>query len=104
MTTIQFSVESTLEGWMSNKKRPFPKRLEILERYFQEGFDAVAEAIDFDIADSYYCEELDLPHGSSTLQLVAALLDLQVPEKEEMPRLAELNKELIYYGHLEEEV
>jgi len=25
----------------------------------------------FDIADSYYFEELDLTHGSSTLQLVA---------------------------------
>ena len=101
MKTIQFSVEATLAGWMSNKKRPFPKRLEILERYFREGFDAVAEAIDFDVADSYYCEELDLPHGSSTLQLVAALLDVTDPVKEEMPRLAELNKELIYFGHLE---
>ena len=104
MTTIQFSVESTLDAWMSNKRKLFPKRLEILERYFQEGFDAVAEAIDFDVADSYYCEELDLPHGSSTLQLVAALLDLQVPEKEEMPRLAQLNKQLIDFGHIKEEV
>ena len=101
MTTIQFSVESTLDAWMSNKRKLFPKRLEILERYFQEGFDAVAEAIDFDVADSYYCEKLDLPHGSSTLQLVASLLDLVDPVKEEMPRLAELNKELIYYGYLE---
>ena len=104
MTTIQFSVESTLAGFMSNGKKPYPKRLEILERYFQEGFDAVAEAIDFDIADSYYCEKLGLPHGSSTLQLVASLLDLKAPVKEEMPRLAQLNKQLIDFGHIEEEV
>ena len=97
----QFSVESTFDGWLPNKRKPSPKRLEILERYFREGFDAVAEAIDFDIADSYYSEELDLPHGSSTLQLVAAFLDLTDPVKEEMPRLAELNNELTYFGHLE---
>ena len=83
--TTQFSVESTLDGWMSKKRKPSEKRIERLERYFQEGFDAVAESIDFDIANSYYCEELDLPHGSSTLQLVAALLDLTDPVKEEMP-------------------
>ena len=102
--TTQFSVESTLAGWMSKGRKLSIKRLDVVEHYFQEGFNAVAEAIGFEVADSYYCEKLDLPAGSSTLQLVAALLDLQVPVKEEMPRLAELNKELIYYGHLEEEV
>ena len=64
----------------------------------------VPQCIGLDIAGGNYCDELDLPRGSYLIQLVASLLDLKAPLTEEMPRLAQLNKQLIDYGHLKEEV
>ena len=99
--TDPIQVKTIIDGFFSTRRKPSYKRLDVLEAHFQEGLELVSSAIGFDIADSNYCKELGLPRGSSTLQLVAALLDLKAPLKEEKPRLAELNKELIYFGHLE---
>ena len=101
---LEQSVSTIIDGWISNKRKPSEKKLDFLEQEFQQGFDAVAEAISFDIADGFTCEELDLPRGSYLIQLVASLLDLKAPLTEEMPRLAQLNKQLIDFGHLKEEV
>ena len=99
---LEQSVSTIIDGWIASKgRKPSPKKLEFLEQEFQQGFDAVAEAISFDIADGFTCEELDLPQGSYWIQVIASLLDLKAPLTEEMSRLAELNKELIYFGHLE---
>ena len=98
-------VEAILDGFVHSKgRKPSPKRLALLEHYFQEGFALVPQCIGLDIADGNYCDELDLPRGSYLIQLVASLLDLKAPLTEEMPRLAQLNKQLIDYGHLKEEV
>ena len=97
-------VEEILAGFFAKRRKPSAKRLALLEHYFQEGIGLVPRAIDFDIADSNSCEELDLPRGSYLIQLVASLLDLKAPLTEEMPRLAQLNKQLIDYGHLKEQV
>jgi len=93
--------QSIVDGFLFNRRKPSEKKLEFLEQEFQQGFDAVAEAVSLNIADGTTCEEFDLPQGSYWIQVIASLLDLKAPVKEEMPRLAELNKELIYYGHLE---
>ena len=103
MKTIQFSEQSIVDGFLFNK-RVSKNRLYFLEQKFQEGFDAVADAISLNIADGFTCEELGLPKGSYWIQVIASLLDLKAPLTEEMPRLAQLNKELIAYGHLQEEV
>ena len=94
-------VEAILDGFISNKRKPSKKRLDLLEHYFQEGLALVPQCIGLDIADGNYCDELDLPRGSYLIQLVDSLLESKAQLTEEMPRLAELNKELIYYVHLE---
>ncbi len=98
---LEQSVSTIIDGWISNKRKPSQKRLDLLEHYFQEGLALVPQCIALDIADGFSNEELGLPRGSCLIQQVAALLDLKAPVKEEMPRLSEINKELIYFGHLE---
>ena len=94
-------VEAILDGFISNKRKPSKKRLDLLELYFQQGLGLIPSCINLDVADGNSCEELDLPQGSYWIEVISSLLDLKAPVKEEMPRLAELNKELIYYVHLE---
>ena len=97
-------VEAILYGFISNKRKPSKKRLDLLELYFQQGLGLIPSCISLDIADGNSCEELDLPRGSYLIQLVASLLDLKAPLTEEMPRLAQLNKQLIDFGHIKEDV
>ena len=95
---LEQSVSTIIDGWISNKRKPSEKKLDFLEQEFQQGLDAVAEAFSFDVAEGFTCEELDLPQGSYLIQVIASLLDLKAPVKDGMPRLAELNKELIYFS------
>ncbi len=100
---MSFEKESSIvDRWIFNGKVS-RKNLAFLEQEFQQGLDVIPEAISLNIADGNTCEELDLPRGSYWIQVIASLLDLKAPLTEEMPRLAELNKQLIFFGHLKEE-
>ena len=100
---MSFEKESSiLDGWIFNGKVS-RKNLAFLEQEFQQGLEVIPEASGLSIAGGLYCAELDLPTGSYWIQAIASLLDHLRPVTEEMPRLAELNKQLIYFGHLKEE-
>ena len=85
-------------------KESLLKRVDLLDHYFQEGLALVPQCIRLDIADGNYEDELDLPRGRYLIQLVDSLLESKAQLTEEMPRLAQLNKQLIDYGHLKEQV
>ena len=78
-----FKEESIVDGCISHG-RISKKNLSYLEKEFQEGFDAVAEAVSINFADGNTCEEFDLPRGSYWIQVIASLLDLKTPLAEEI--------------------
>ena len=101
---MSFEKESSIvDRWIFNGKVS-RKNLAFLEQEFQQGLEVIPEVAGLSIAGGTYCTELDLPTGSYWIQAIASLLDFLSPVTEEMPRLAELNKQLIYFGHLKEEV
>ncbi len=94
--------QSILDGWIFNGKVS-KKKLDYLEQEFQQELQAVPSAISFIIAGSEYCNNLDLPSGSYWIQVIAELLDHLRPTNNYWTRLNQLNTELSYFGHLEEE-
>ena len=92
--------ESILESWIARRKLS-AKKLDYLEKEYEQGLQAVPEAVSLMIAGSEYSSELDLPTGSYWIQVIADLLDHLRPTNSCWTRLNKLNTELSYYGHLE---
>ena len=70
-------IADVLDVWIADK-RLARRKLAFLRSVYQQQHYALscAEETQFlDIADSLYCEELDLPPGSPVVAVVAALLD-----------------------------
>ena len=93
--------EAIIDGFISNKRKPSQEKLYFLQQRFREGLSLVSQCIGKDISDGNACEEFDLPRGSYWIQLIACQLDLKAPLTEEMPCLAELTSQLIYFAHLQ---
>ena len=92
--------QAILDGFIFNGKVS-KKKLDHLETEFDQGLQAVPEAVSLMIAGSEYSSELDLPTGSYWIQVIADLLDHLRPTNSCWTRLNKLNTELSYYGHLE---
>jgi hypothetical protein len=70
-------IADVLDAWIADK-RLARRKLAFLKSVYTQQHHALlsAEETQFlDIADSLYCEELDLPPGSPVVAVVAALLD-----------------------------
>ena len=94
--------QDILDGFLFNGKVS-KKKLDHLEKEFDQGLQAVPEAVSLMTAGSEYCSELDLQAGSYWIQVIAELLDHLRPTNSYWTRLNKLNHELSYYGHLEVE-
>ena len=94
--------QAILDGFLFNGKVS-KKKLDYLETEFDQGLQAVPEAVSLMTAGYEYCSELDLPAGSYWIQVIAELLDHLRPTNSYWTRLNKLNNELSYYGHLEVE-
>ena len=92
--------QAILDGFIFNGKVS-KKKLDYLETEFDQGLQAVPEAVSLMTAGSEYCSELDLQAGSYWIQVIAELLDHLRPANSYLTRLNKLNTELSYYGHLE---
>jgi hypothetical protein len=81
---------------LSRRKKAF------LETVYNQFIESDGMAVP-DIAGSIYASQLDLPPGSSTIQVVAALLDHLEPLPGPDSRLVEVTEELVEFGHISRE-
>jgi hypothetical protein len=92
---------SVVDEWIANNRLARRKKafLETVYSQFQESGGLCSP----DIAGSIYCEEANLPSGSFTIQVVAAVLDHVDPLPEPPSRLVEVTEQLVEDGHIERE-
>jgi len=81
---------------LSRRKKAF---LETVYNQFIEA-DGMASP---DVAGSIYASQLDLPPGSFTIQVVAALLDRLDPQPGSERRLVEVTESLVELDHISRE-
>jgi hypothetical protein len=81
---------------LSRRKKAF---LETVYSQFIEA-DGMASP---DVAGHAYASQLDLPPGSCTIQVVAALLDRMAPLPGSERRLVEVTEELVEFDHISRE-
>jgi hypothetical protein len=104
MYTLQhhnFSVIDVLSDWAADRQLSRRKLAFLRNAYEQisEGLHGCAP----DTCGHAYSSELDLPPGSATVQVVAALLDHLEPLPEHPRRLVEVTEAMVDAGHLDRE-
>ncbi|AII42168.1 hypothetical protein KR100_01950 [Synechococcus sp. KORDI-100] len=79
------------DGNLSRRKRSF------LEQILKRTQETLSETSSLDIADGFYCEEMELPRGSYWCEVIAASLDYLKPRRHQDggSRLIELRRELM---------
>jgi hypothetical protein len=78
---------------LSRRKKAF------LETVYNQFIEAGGMAIP-DVAGHAYASQLDLPPGSFTIQVVAALLDRLAPLPGSERRLMEVTEQLVEFDHI----
>ena len=95
------SVIELFDEWIASR-RLSPRNLACL----QNAYDQVAEGLhgcSLDTCGQIYCAELDLPPGSATVQVIAALLDQLDPLPEHPRRLVQVTEAMVDAEHIDRE-
>jgi len=87
-------VSDVVEAWIADRKLS-RRKLAFLRTVFDQGMESISRGVHPPTAGGIYCEELELPHGSSWLEVVASLLDHLEPRPTCPSRLAEARDELV---------
>jgi hypothetical protein len=104
MTTTQLHKQSVIElfdEWIAGRRLSVRKLACLQNAYAQasEGLYGCA----LDTCGQIYCSELDLPPGSATVQVIAALLDHLDPLPEPPRRLVEVTEAMVDAEHIDRE-
>jgi hypothetical protein len=90
------SVADVVSDWIADRRLP-RRKLAFLRLVYDQFHDAPASCVD--TACRIVCSELDLPPGSATIQVIAALLDHIDPLPEHQHhRLIEVTDKLVVDG------
>ena len=85
------NVSDVVEAWIADRKLS-RRNLAFLRTVFQQmtEWNCFPPYRDYQVADGLCCEELDLPRGSSWLEVIASLLDHLDPRPSTPCRLEEV--------------
>jgi hypothetical protein len=93
-------VAEVVAGWIADRSLSRRKKA-FLEMVYSQYWEAGAGCAP-DTAGHYYASELDLPPGSFSIQVVAALLDLVEPQPAPS-RLVQVTEDLVEDGQISRE-
>lgn len=98
LTAEALDSQEIVESWAANRHLT-PDQRQALVAEHNETIRRMGEITSFDIAPSHFCEEADLPQGSTWAEVIASILEEQTGEHQ----LADLKAEMVKFGHLPDE-
>ena len=104
MTTTQhqkLSVIELFDEWIASR-RLSSRKLAFLQNAYNQVSGGL-HGLALNTCGHIYCAELDLPQGSATVQVIAALLDHLDPVPEHPRRLVQVTEAMVDADHIDRE-
>jgi len=94
-------VIDVIETWIADR-RLSRRKLSFLRNAYEQVSEGLYNC-PLDTCGHIYCAELDLPQGSATVQVIAALLDHLDPVPEHPRRLVQVTEAMVDADHIDRE-